>query len=81
MEQHDYILLLEKFFKKKASAEEIRILVEWIRRPGIRDEFNALCEQMWKEAAVEIDTICRGIWVGLEFYHQRRKVGNLLYIR
>ena len=55
MEQHDYIVLLEKFFKKEASSEERRILIEWIRKPGIRDEFNSLCEQMWKEAAVEID--------------------------
>ena len=52
MEQHDYIVLLEKFFKKEASSEERRILIEWIRKPGIRDEFNLLCEQMWKEAAV-----------------------------
>ena len=55
MEQHDYIVLLEKFFKKEASSEERRILIEWIRKPGIRDEFNSLCEQMWKEAAVKID--------------------------
>ena len=55
MEQHDYIVLLEKFFKKEASSEERRILIEWIRKPGIRNEFNLLCEQMWKEAAVEID--------------------------
>ncbi|MBD3591951.1 FecR family protein [Bacteroides sp. GM023] len=67
MEQHDYILLLEKFFKKKASAEEIRILVEWIRRPGIRDEFNLLCEQMWKDAAVEIDkTVEEDMWNHLQ---------------
>ncbi len=46
MEQHDYIVLLEKFFKKEASSEERRILIEWIRKPGIRDEFNSLCEQM-----------------------------------
>ena len=26
MEQHDYIVLLEKFFKKEASSEERRIL-------------------------------------------------------
>ena len=55
MEQHDYIVLLEKFFKKEASSEERRILIEWMRKPGIRNEFNLLCEQMWKEAAVEID--------------------------
>ena len=53
MEQHDYIVLLEKFFKKEASSEERRILIEWIRKPGIRNEFNLLCEQMWKEAAVK----------------------------
>ena len=39
MEQHDYIVLLEKFFKKEASSEERRILIEWIRKPGIRDEY------------------------------------------
>ena len=43
MEQHDYIVLLEKFFKKEASSEERRILIEWIRKPGIRNEFNLLC--------------------------------------
>lgn len=75
MEQHDYILLLEKFFKKKASAEEIRILVEWIRQPGIRDEFNLLCEQMWKEAAVEIDkTVEEEMWNYLQRNLQQTKV-------
>ena len=67
MEQHDYIVLLEKFFKKEASSEERRILIEWIRKPGIRDEFNLLCEQMWKEAAVEIDrTVEEEMWNHLQ---------------
>ena len=90
MEQHDYIVLLEKFFKKEASSEERRILIEWIRKPGIRNEFNLLCEQMWKEAAVEIDktveeecgTICRGILDEPQDTNLRRNgAGNLLYIR
>ena len=67
MEQHDYIVLLEKFFKKEASSEERRILIEWIRKPGIRKEFNLLCEQMWKEAAVEIDkTVEEEMWNHLQ---------------
>ena len=67
MEQHDYIVLLEKFFKKEASSEERRILIEWIRKPGIRNEFNLLCEQMWKEAAVEIDkTVEEEMWNHLQ---------------
>ena len=86
MEQHDYIVLLEKFFKKEASSEERRILIEWIRKPGIRNEFNLLCEQMWKEAAVEIDKtveeeMCRGIWMSPRYYLRRNGAGNLLYIR
>ena len=67
MEQHDYIVLLEKFFKMEASSEERRILIEWIRKPGIRNEFNLLCEQMWKEAAVEIDkTVEEEMWNHLQ---------------
>ena len=89
MEQHDYIVLLEKFFKKEASSEERRILIEWIRKPGIRDEFNSLCEQMWKEAAVEIDkTVEEEMWNHLQrnldepkFCIRRSGIGNLLYIR
>ena len=89
MEQHDYIVLLEKFFKKEASSEERRILIEWIRKPGIRKEFNLLCEQMWKEAAVEIDkTVEEEMWNHLQrnldeprYYLRRNGAGNLLYIR
>ena len=72
MEQYNYILLLEKFFKKEATSEEMRILVEWIRQPGIREEFNLLCEQMWKEAAVDIDkTVEEEMW-----NHLQQKLGQ-----
>ena len=75
MEQHDYIVLLEKFFKKEASSEERRILIEWIRKPGIRNEFNLLCEQMWKEAAVEIDkTVEEEMWNHLQRNLDERKI-------
>ena len=88
MEQHDYIVLLEKFFKKEASSEERRILIEWIRKPGIRDEFNSLCEQMWKEAAVEIDkTVEEEMWNHLQrnldepklLYPKKRRWQPIIY--
>ena len=88
MEQHDYIVLLEKFFKKEASSEERRILIEWIRKPGIRDEFNSLCEQMWKEAAVEIDkTVEEEMWSHLQrnldepkiLYPKKRRWQPIIY--
>ena len=88
MEQHDYIVLLEKFFKKEASSEERRILIEWIRKPGIRDEFNSLCEQMWKEAAVEIDkTVGEEMWNHLQrnldepkiLYPKKRRWQPIIY--
>ena len=67
MERNNYILLLEKFFRKEASAEEIKTLVEWIRKPGIREEFNSLCEHMWKASAVEIDaTVEEEMWNHLQ---------------
>ena len=88
MEQHDYIVLLEKFFKKEASSEERRILIEWIRKPGIRDEFNSLCEQMWKEAAVKIDkTVEEEMWSHLQrnldepkiLYPKKRRWQPIIY--
>lgn len=67
MEQHNYIALLEKLFKKKISSEERKILVEWIRKPGIRDEFNSLCEQMWQGTTIEVDkTVEEEMWSHLQ---------------
>ena len=79
---------MEKFFKKEASSEERRILIEWIRKPGIRDEFNSLCEQMWKEAAVEIDkTVEEEMWNHLQrnldepkiLYPKKRRWQPIIY--
>lgn len=55
MEQHDYIVLLKRLFRKEITSEERKILVEWIRKPGIRDEFYSICEQMWDGASGETD--------------------------
>ena len=67
MEQHDYLSLLEKYFNKKTSPEENKILISWISRPGIREEFDQLCKQIWKDASVEIDqTIADDMWNHLQ---------------
>ena len=55
MKPEKFILLLEKFFHKEITREEIKELTGWIQQSGLRKNFEAHCKEMWEQASSEID--------------------------
>lgn len=55
MKPEKYILLLEKFFRKETTREEIKELTEWINEPGSRKNFETHCKEMWMQASEKTD--------------------------
>lgn len=53
MEKTDYIQLFDKFLLKQASAEEIQVLIQWLKSEG---SFQDWAEEEWNAAASEMDT-------------------------
>ena len=53
MEKTDYILLFDKFLLKQASAEEIQVLIQWLKSEG---SFQDWADEEWNAAASEMDT-------------------------
>ena len=52
MEKTDYIQLFDKFLLKQASAEEIQVLIQWLKSEG---SFQDWAEEEWNMASSEID--------------------------
>lgn len=42
--------LLEKFFRKECTVEEMRLVIRWLKDPDNRDEVEALLRRQWDEA-------------------------------
>ncbi len=90
MEQHDYIVLLEKFFKKRrpllkkegyllngfVNPEFVMSLICFASKCGKKQPSKSI--RQWKK---KCGTICRGIWMSPRYYLRRNGAGNLLYIR
>lgn len=55
MKPDKYLILLEKFFRKEATPEEIRELTQWINHPEARKEFETHCEEIWAQAPTETE--------------------------
>ena len=53
MEKTDYIQLFDKFLLKQASAEEIQVLIQWLKSEG---SFQDWADEEWNAAASEMDT-------------------------
>lgn len=53
MEKTDYIQLFDKFLLKQASAEEIQVLIQWLKSEG---SFQDWVDEEWNAAASEMDT-------------------------
>lgn len=53
MEKTDYIQLFDKFLLKQASAEEIQVLIQWLKSEG---SFLDWADEEWNVAASEMDT-------------------------
>lgn len=53
MEKTDYIKLFDKFLQKQASAEEIRLLIQWLKSDG---SFQDWTNDEWDAASSEMDT-------------------------
>jgi len=67
METDKYFILLEKFFRKEASPEEIKELTEWINQSGARRSFEAQCEEIWMQTSTETDKKTeQDIWAALQ---------------
>lgn len=52
MEKTDYIQLFDKFLLKQASAEEIQVLIQWLKSEG---SFLDWADEEWNMASSEID--------------------------
>lgn len=52
MEQPNYIGLFEKYLRKQATADEIRLLVRWIKES---DSFHRFMNDAWKDASFEME--------------------------
>lgn len=53
MEKTDYIQLFDKFLQKQASAEEIRLLIQWLKSDG---SFQDWTNEEWNAASSQMDT-------------------------
>lgn len=53
MEKTDYIQLFDKFLQKQASAEEIRLLIQWLKSDG---SFQNWTNEEWNAASSEMDS-------------------------
>lgn len=53
MEKTDYIQLFDKFLLKQASAEEIQVLIQWLKSES---SFQDWADEEWNAAASEMDT-------------------------
>ena len=53
MGKTDYIQLFDKFLLKQASAEEIQVLIQWLKSEG---SFQDWADEEWNAAASEMDT-------------------------
>ena len=62
-----YNILLEKFFCKKATAEDIKELNLWIATNNNHQEFDSFCERVWQNCARQIDpNLEKDIWKNLK---------------
>ncbi len=50
-----YRVLLEKFFNKKATEEEVELLIDWMKQTNMLDEFNSYCEKLWNNTSTTIE--------------------------
>ncbi len=62
-----YIQLLNKFFDREASKDEIESLAQWMKHGQTSEEFDAYCHQQWNLSATEIDEqLSLEIWNEIE---------------
>lgn len=52
MESTDYILLFEKFLRKQASAEEVNLLIQWLKSESL---FSSWADDQWEAVTSDID--------------------------
>jgi ferric-dicitrate binding protein FerR (iron transport regulator) len=56
MEKNDYIRLFEKFLDKQATSDEVKLLIEWLKKDNA---FNHWADEQWLAAPEELDPVRR----------------------
>ncbi|MDL2305251.1 DUF4974 domain-containing protein [Bacteroides sp. OttesenSCG-928-D19] len=51
-----YKALLDKYLKKEATGEEIKLLARWMMQEETFEEFDSYCEERWHTQTEQIDT-------------------------
>lgn len=62
-----HIKLLDKFFNREASNQEIETLADWMKEEQLPEEFDTYCRQQWNLSATQIDQQLNAeMWTSIE---------------
>jgi transmembrane sensor len=85
MTKNDYYILLDKFLKKEATSEEIRLLTDWFCRPDSQRDLAEFYAGKWEKASFAMDskiqdTMLENIREEMNPHRQRRGyfIGKLI---